>query len=410
MSSEQTACTFNGTLADWCATRCPICGCQQVSDYFDVPSIPIDAGACFPTAEEARKAPVGRICLAVCHECGYIGNRTFDYSHISFGTRYDISLHHSPAYQDFLEATARRLIDTYDIRNKTILEIGCGTGHFLRLICSMGHNKGIGIDPSVPRVGTEPCGTRDVTLIRDLYTDRYAHFDADLICSLQVFCLLPDPLGFLQMLRRNIGSRHNTVVYIEVPNAEYQYDGPIKWNVFFEHASIFHKTSLARVFSKAGFLVRDCRPCYEDDQYLYIDAVPDPDYRGDNSRQEYTVSREFLEKIQQFSNRYAKAEELWRNRLMDLERSGKKVVGWGAGGRGVFFFNALKAGSFIPFVVDINPNRQHAFLPGTGQKIVPPEFLLSYKPDAVVVTHSTYVKEITNQVRSMGLQAEILVI
>lgn len=68
------------------------------------------------------------------------------------------------------------------------------------------------------------------------------------------------------MLRRNIGSRYKTVVYVEVPNAEYQYDGPIKWNVFFEYASVFHTTSLKRTFSRAGFLVRDCRPCYVDDQ------------------------------------------------------------------------------------------------------------------------------------------------
>ena len=74
----------------------------------------------------------------------------------------------------------------------------------------------------------------------------------------------------------------------------------------------------------------------------------------------------------------------------------------------MFFFNVMKAGTFIPFVVDINPNRQRMYLPGTGQKIVPPEFLLTYKPDVIVVTHSTYVGEITRQVLEMGLQSEIV--
>ena len=77
----------NGAVADWRTIGCPICGSKNVEDYFDVPSIPIDAGACFPSAEEARKAPTGHICLAICHDCGFIGNRTFEYSHISFGTR-----------------------------------------------------------------------------------------------------------------------------------------------------------------------------------------------------------------------------------------------------------------------------------------------------------------------------------
>jgi hypothetical protein len=272
----------------------------------------------------------------------------------------------------------------------------------------MGNNKGIGIDPSVPRVGTEPCGTRDVTFIRDLYDQKHGHFEADLICSMQMFNLLPDPLGFLKMIRRNIGTRHDTVVYLEIPNAEYQYDGPIKWNVFFEYSSLFHAASLRRAFVAAGFKVIGCRPFYEGDQYLYVDAVPDPDRGNLDAAANEHVSSAFLEKIASFSSRYREAEATWQGRIRDLEKAGKKVVGWGAGGRGVFFFNAVKAETFIPFVVDINPNRQHAYLPGTGQKIVPPEFLLSYKPDVIVVTHSTYVNEITSQVRAMGLQSEII--
>jgi SAM-dependent methyltransferase len=407
MSSEPRG-VLNGAIADWRASGCPICGSRDVEDYFDVPSIPIDAGACFSSAEEARKAPMGRICLAICRECGYIGNRTFDYTHISFGTRYDISLHHSPSFQAFLESTARRLVESYDIRNKTIVEVGCGTGHFLRLICQMGNNKGIGIDPSVPRVGTESCGTRDVTFIRDLYDEKYGRYDADLVCSMQMFNLLPDPLGFLKLIRRNIGTRRNTVMYLEIPNAEYQYDGPIKWNVFFEYASLFHAVSLKRAFVAAGFKVLECRSFYEGNQYLYVDAVPDSDPGDGKAAGTEGVSPAFLEQIANFSRRYKEAEVAWKERIHSLERAGKKVVGWGAGGRGVFFFNAVKADAFIPYVVDINPNRQHAYLPGTGQKIVPPEFLLSYKPDVIVVTHSTYVGEITRQVREMGLQSEIV--
>jgi SAM-dependent methyltransferase len=350
---------------------------------------------------------MGRICLAVCHSCGYIGNRAFDDSRISYGARYEISLHHSPAYQSFLEKTATRLVDRHSIRNKTVLEIACGSAHFLQLVCRAGGNKGIGIDPSVPRVGTEPCGTRDLTLIRDLYAEKYAHLDADLVCCRQMFHSLPNPMEFLKMVRRIIGTRHNTTVYFEVPNAEYQYDGPIKWNFFFECASQFHTTSLSRTFARAGFLVRDCQPCYENNQYLYIDAVPDPAHSGDSDR-EYVVSENFLNKIATFSSRYSEAEATWRKQIQDLGRSGEKVVGWGGGGRAGVFLNIFDARTLIPFVVDINPNRQNGYLPGTGQKMVPPEFLLIYKPDVVLITNPTYVTEIKNQVKSMGLKCEFL--
>jgi hypothetical protein len=225
---------------------------------------------------------------------------------------------------------------------------------------------------------------------------------------MQMLNLLPDPVGFLKVIRRNTGRRHDTVVYVEVPNAEYQFDDPIKWNVFFEHSSLFHASSLRRACRVAGFRVMQCRSVYESGQYVYVDAVPDPSPVDGEAAVNEHVSPAFLEKVADFSRRYVEAENHWHGRIRDLAKDGKRVVGWGAGGRGVFFFNTVKAESFIPYVVDVNPKRQQAYLPGTGQKIVPPDFLLGYKPDVIVVTHSTYCNEISGQVRGMGLQSEVV--
>lgn len=394
-------------MNNWQLNGCPVCGSKAVEDFFQIPSIPVDAGACFQQQDDALKAPSGSINLAICHDCGYIGNRTFEYSRISFGTTYDISLDHSPVYQTFEKDTVAMLAEKHGLQHKSILEIGCGPSHFLQLLCKAGGNDGVGIDPSVPREGTEPCGSGKLTLIRDLYSEKHANFQADLVCCRQMFCLISDPLGFLKMVRRNIGTHHDTAVYFEVPSAEYQYDGPIQWNVFFEHASVFHETSLKRIFSNAGFIVRDCQPCYVDDQYIYIDAVPDPDYFERGSK-EPSADKAFLEKISSFSDRYGKAVVYWKKKLKELEAAGAKVAGWGAGGRGVFFMNMFDTRNLIPYIVDINPKRQGAYLAGTGQKIVTPEYLCDYQPDVILVTHSTYVQEITAHVQRMGLKSEIL--
>jgi SAM-dependent methyltransferase len=392
---------------DWSVTGCPVCSSTSVKDFFHVPSIPVDAGACFGSAEDAIKATRGTINLAVCRDCGYVGNRSFEYSKISWGVEYDISLDHSPVYQAFEKETVERLVNLHGLKNKTVLEIGCGPAHFLELLCKAGGNQGIGVDPSVPRVGEEPCGGGKLSLIRELYSEKHSGYKADLVCCRQMYCLISDPLGFLRMVRRNIGKNHGTAVYFEVPRAEYQYDGPIQWNVFFEHASVFGESSFRRTFANAGFIVNNCRPCYVDDQYLYIDAVPDPEHL-ERSSPEPKADPGFLEKIDSFSERYAAEVSKWKQKLAELKQQGKKVVGWGAGGRGVFFMNLFEAAELIPCVVDINPRRQGAYLGGTGQKIVAPEYLKEYQPDTIIVTHSTYVMEITNQVREMGLSAEIL--
>ena len=47
-------------------------------------------------------------------------------------------------------------------------------------------------------------------------------------------------------------------------------------------------------------------------------------------------------------------------------------------------------------------------MPGTGQKIVNPEYLKSYKPDIVIIMNSVYYKEISGALYKMGLTPELL--
>ena len=71
------------------------------------------------------------------------------------------------------------------------------------------------------------------------------------------------------------------------------------------------------------------------------------------------------------------------------------------------FLTTLHAGEEIGGVVDINPHRQGWHMPGTGHKIVPPEFLRTYRPDNVIVMNPLYKEEIRRDLEAMGLSPEI---
>ena len=43
------------------------------------------------------------------------------------------------------------------------------------------------------------------------------------------------------------------------------------------------------------------------------------------------------------------------------------------------------------------------YIPGTGQKIVAPEFLKNYKPDYVILANPSYQQEITGMLADLGL-------
>ena len=93
----------------------------------------------------------------------------------------------------------------------------------------------------------------------------------------------------------------------------------------------------------------------------------------------------------------------WGSLLAEMKAAGRRAVLWGAGARGISFLNMLKIEDEIRFVVDINPAKHGMYMAGTGQQIVPPEFLRNYQPDIVVITNPIYQDEISRQASDLGL-------
>jgi hypothetical protein len=59
------------------------------------------------------------------------------------------------------------LIERYDLYGKDIIEIGCGQGEFLTLLCELGGNRGVGFDPAYISEHHESEAQDRVTSIKD---------------------------------------------------------------------------------------------------------------------------------------------------------------------------------------------------------------------------------------------------
>src|SRR5882724_4263101 len=104
---------------------CQGCQCTQGKRFFDLTDIPVSIGVHSPSAEEACACDTSDLHLAFCPSCGLIWNRAFDASRLEYSPQYDNSLDFSPAFQGYARRLAHRLIDTYDIRGKEVVELGC---------------------------------------------------------------------------------------------------------------------------------------------------------------------------------------------------------------------------------------------------------------------------------------------
>ena len=62
----------------------------------------------------------------------------------------------------------------------------------------------------------------------------------------------------------------------------------------------------------------------------------------------------------------------------------------------------------VRHVVDISPRKQRNFIPGTGHELVPPDALLEYRPDIIIVMNPIYIDEIRQIAKEMGLTPNFL--
>lgn len=388
-------------------TTCPLCQGEEVFAFFTQEQMPIYCNVLWPTKQEAINAPRGDIELVFCENCGHIFNRRFDPTRVSYAQDYENSLHHSQRFQEYAESIARSLIEKYDLRRKSIIEIGCGGGEFLKLLCDIGDNVGIGFDPSNVAVQTRPASGANPAFVRDEYSEKYADHAADLYCCRHVLEHLYQPAHLLAAIAASIDAHSEAVLFFEVPNARFILDDLAIWDIIYEHYSYFGAPSLRFFFRKHGFREKALYTTFEG-QYLCIEAVP-ADHTTIASPDGSHVLSQLTAAVEHFAHRCRELQRRWMRTLQEITDIGENAVLWGAGSKGVTFLNSLGEAVPVHYVVDINPRKQGKYIAGTGQQIVAPEFLRKHPPATVIVMNPTYKQEIQAQLAELELSPRLLV-
>jgi SAM-dependent methyltransferase len=384
--------------------RCPGCDSPVEGSFYGVDAMPVHSVLLMSTRKEALSYPKGDIRLARCSYCGLVTNAVFEPTRHEYSSRYEETQQYSPTFNTFHRVLADDLIEKHDLRGKHVLEIGCGKGEFLRLLCELGGNRGTGFDPAfVPERFSSPAGER-IHIIDDFYSDKYAHIEADFICCKMTLEHIWESGVFLSTLRRAIRGTAATV-FFQVPNLEYVLRQRAFWDIYYEHCAYFSAVALKTLFSLKGFQVLDVWTGF-DDQYLMIDARPSEAVSGPLLEESDLLPLRCL--IDSFSPAVKKRIGKWRGYLSHQFRQGRRVIIWGAGSKAVAFLNTLGIVDEIQYGVDVNPYKQGTYLSGTGQEIVAPGFLGGYRPDVVIVMNPIYLDEIQEMLLGMELHPEVL--
>jgi len=384
---------------------CHACGHPSVDIFYEVDNVPVHSCIMVPSRQAALDFPRGDLRVGVCTACGFLQNDAFDGSRTHYSQKYEETQGFSPTFRKFQTELCKEQNAKYGLRDKAMLEIGCGKGEFLTELCEISGGSGIGIDPSYrPERNTSEAAER-IEFIVDFYSEKYTHLRADYITCRHTLEHIQPVESFMRMVRSTVDDKPEAVLFFELPGGERVLREKAFWDIYYEHCTYFTLGSLARLFRRTGFQLLDLYEGYGD-QYLMIEAQPGDPTQGARFPEEDDLA-ETLADVESFRAGIGQKFKTLRQDLHDVTDRGGKAVLWGSGSKAVSYLNTLGIQGELEYVVDINPHKHGKFLAGTGHEIVGPEFLRTYQPDAVIVMNSIYLDEIRRNCAELGIDTKV---
>jgi hypothetical protein len=332
---------------------------------------PVFQNKVYATQVEAEKATSGQVTLVQSTVSGFIFNKDFDNDLMVYDKNYQNEQANSPTFQQHLHAVFELLMQ-FGVREKKVVEIGCGKGHFLEILRTS-HIDAIGFDPTYE-------GDKEY-VVKEYFSEK-SNISAQVIILRHTLEHIPSPFAFLHTIAK--ANHYQGMVFIEVPTFDWIVQKKAFWDVFYEHCNYFTEASLAIMFNKS------ITGSFFGGQYIYVWAdLKDLKDKIEENLPLTNSEPNFIKQIQHIQQQLNESEN---------------VAIWGAGAKGSTFLNLLDNNrEKVKYVIDINPAKQNKFIAGTGHPIYSPAMLNQDPVQTIWIMNENYIEEIKTTVNNNNI-------
>lgn len=352
---------------------CRLCGQHALEIWFELERSPRNKSRLL-TAEDLQNDRAIQLPVLRCRSCGFvqveITNQSADYND------YALSWMHVQTLRDYREQLAADFTEVLSSLALPVLDVGCGSGDFLKLLSERGVDA-IGIEPSSSLV--EIARSSGYQVIHDyVRPESLEALSLGGFTCLQVLEHLESPVSFLRTLRQAL--IHGGVGVIEVPSLEKIIEGRRFYDFFGDHLNYFNERSLRMCCELAGLEV------------LKIERRLDGQFLA-----AYVTPSEAVCSVPVGDHFFGCMPQL-RQWAADQLVGGKKLVFWGAGYKSIAAIAEMNL-SGIECVVDSDPLKAGKFIPVSHLEIKSPQSVNFSTVDAVILVAVAYREEIVLQLR-----------
>lgn len=333
--------------------------------------------------------------VLVCTECWLVQTEDYAGADELFSEDYAYFSSFSTTWLQHSEQYVSDMVHRFSLNeNSNIVEVAANDGYLLQYAKTR----------NIPCLGIEPTKStanvargKGIEIVESFFGVELAQIlvkqgkQADLTAANNVLAHVPDindfVSGFAVLLKPEGVSTFEFPHLLRLVN-ENQFD-----TIYHEHYSYLSLTAVKRIFESNGLIVFDVEelPTHGGSLRVYAqredlgnhDISNNVDQMLDREGVAGIESETFYAGLQENA---IKLKNDFLSFLIDAQRDGKSVAGYGAAAKGNTLLNyAGVRADLLSYVVDRNPAKQGKRLPGCRIPIYPEEYLRQQKPDYVVI-------------------------
>ena len=386
-------------------SKCRFCGALLEATFVDLGMSPLCES--YRTSDQLNQMePFYPLHVKVCGSCflvqleQYVSAEHIFSEYAYFSSFSDSWLRHSSNYVDMI---SKRL---HLGSQSLVVELASNDGYLLQYFTKKG-TPVLGVEPAINVAkAAEQKGVPTLIKFFGCQTalEMVANGQmADLVVGNNVLAQVPDINDFVGGIRILLKPR--AVATLEFPHLyrlmqENQYD-----TIYHEHFSYFSLITAEKIFAAHGLVLFDVDeiPTHGGSLRIYLRHVEDGSKPVTSTvfnlrDRELAAGLNRMTTYTTFSEQAMESKRQLLKLLIDLRGEGKRVVGYGAPGKGNTLLNYCGIRTdFLEFTVDRNPYKQGRFLPGTHIPIYPPARIRETRPDYILILPWNLKAEIISQ-------------